>query len=280
MLLAIFNICLIFGAYQIFPVYTTITPKILMSTNTIELELLGKQATLTIHRYDIFHPYQHYVRFEGNCEIDGLNINVTTDTFRLDKIISEYANTQSIIPDEYKYWWDGILFVQAPGPPERWIKYDHPDNYDTYYPGIINEGYVLEGNSRLHLHIPQHVLETAKEGGTLTSVISACVAVVAAALAIPEPIISKVTAGVIALIAAILTAVGIVIYWFISDVIQTELGDGWSWLWDFGSWWLFKWWRQSFGRWRGWGWLFVVANSGSVSPKVPRGPGAPVCYFL
>ena len=51
--------------------------------------------------------------------------------------------------------------------------------------------------------------------------------------------------------------------YFIEDVIQTDLGDGWSWLWGFGSGFGLKWWWQSFGSWRDWGWLFVTLETGN-----------------
>jgi len=54
--------------------------------------------------------------------------------------------------------------------------------------------------------------------------------------------ISKIVAGVAALVIVILEAIETGIIWFLNNVVQTELGDGWTWLWGFGSSWIFKWW--------------------------------------
>jgi len=273
-LLVLFSVLLIFIAYEVVPIYAIIIPKTVVSTTVTAREILGEKARVTVHRCDTFQFYHHFVSFNATCEIDGIPImNVTTDKYPLYKI--ERSIETCSIPEEWKERWDNILFVLSPGPPETYIKYNHPDNYDTYHQGEINVDYELQGDERIHCHIAQHRIEEDKAGVELGQIIAGLMGVLMGLLLIPEGVLSKVAAGVIALIIGILEVLGEGIKWFLNNVVQTELGDGWSWMWGFGSWWIFKWWTQSFGAWRDWGWFFVVLNTYDVTDYIPKVGGIP-----
>jgi len=188
---------------------------------------------------------------------------IITELYPVSKLIAGLEGLTSTDPMP-KYTWDGVKFVQAPGNSTKWVKYDHPDNYDTYHPGETNSEYSLPGITRTIEHIPQSTIENAKVNNDIATVISALVGVALAALVIPEPT-TKIVAGAAALIAAILTAANLIVRFWLNDVVQTELGDGWSYVWGEGSWWLFHWFWMSVGAWRDWGWCYVFLDNGSTS---------------
>ena len=257
--IGVLSVLLMLSAHVIFPVYSTTTPTTIITTKTINLEIYGENVTVTVKRYDTYQYNQWFVSFYASCEINGSEVAyLRTSRYPITKVFYNTASKYTSVMDEGlpKYWWDGILFVQAPGSDEIYIEYDHPDNYETYYPNKINTNYELQGDSKIHSHIAKYVLEEDKEKGSLITIAGVLMGVVAALLGIPE-LVSKIIAAFIGLIAAILTAMGQLITWFIEDIVQTELGDGWSWIWGVGHWWIFHWWWQSFGKWRDWGWFFV-----------------------
>jgi hypothetical protein len=61
--------------------------------------------------------------------------------------------------------------------------------------------------------------------------------------------------------------------WFLTDKLETELGDGWIYLWGLGSFSIFHWWTMSFGALYDWGWFFISpfinpGDSGSYGGEV------------
>ncbi len=97
--------------------------------------------------------------------------------------------------------------------------------------------------------------ERAKNGTTANTVGG----IIAFLLSIP--LVGKIVLAILALIATV-WGVG---RWFVQNVIQTELGDGWAWTWGFGKWVLFGrplafWWWMSFGSLRDWGFFIFVWN--------------------
>jgi len=263
-LLGLFSVLLVFFGYEVAPIHAIITPTTIVSAKVTTFEILGEEATVKVYRYDTVWWCQHFVSFDASCEIDGIRfMNVSTEKYPLYKIKSSLSSASICsIPGEWKYLWDtNITFVKSPGPSQIYIKYDHPDNYDTYHQGEVNVNYQLQGNEKIHYHIAQYKLEEGKQTGSLFEIAAALIAIVAAALAFPEPVVSKVVAAFVGLLATILAAVGVMITYFIETKLQTELGDGWAWLWGFGNWWIFRWWWQSFGAWRDWPWFFVVLST-------------------
>lgn len=243
---------------------TTVVPAYAQA-QTIEVEtatvtMVHEGIPITAKRHDIFRGRQHLIQIVAEVEVDGQKISIKSEPYSFDKLYSTTSyTTQSSFS---KFRWDGILFVRAPGSSTQWIKYDHPDNFETYYPNQINKGYTLNGYSKQHNHIAQYALEEAKANTSFARIAGMLAAIIAALLALPE-LISKIVAGIIGLIGAILVLVGFVLYWFINDIIQTERGDGWIWTWGYTQYW-FLWWRigiswwMSFGAWRDWGFFVYV----------------------
>jgi len=153
-LLGLFSILIIFIAYEVFPTYSTVTPKTVISTTVTTTEISGENAIITVHRYDTFQYYQHLVSFSASCKINGIQVlKAITDEYPLDKLKNPLSSASSgeicSIPEEWKYLWDAISFVKAPGPPEIYVKYDHPNNLPPpdgeYRPGEVNIDYELQG---------------------------------------------------------------------------------------------------------------------------------------
>lgn len=161
--------------------------------------------------------------------------------------------------------WDGITFITTASAPLH-VEYNHPDN-GPYTPSTYNippdesSPTILKGNSKYHHHIPVWMINDIKNGGTLTSLAASVGSLLALLLGIPEKI-SKIVALFVAIVAGVLAILGLLIRAFIESVIQTELNDGWTWVWGMGRWWIFFWWWQSFGRWRDWGWFFMTIRLG------------------
>jgi len=256
------------------PTYTTLST-IAMENGTeilnvtkIDLSLSIYEATLT--QYHLMIDGGEYVQFEvcsktmipvGERRIKYYpSCKLITEPYPISKLVEGLEILASSDPMP-KYEWDGITFVQAHGNSTHWVKYDHPDNYDTYHPLEINVDYQLKGTSTTMWHIAQYHIEDAKEANDLGLVISSLVAIIGGLLALPE-LGSKFVAGVVSLIVAILVGINRVVSYFLNDILQTELGDGWSYLWGFGNWWLFHWFWMSFGAWRDWGWFYIFICAG------------------
>lgn len=160
--------------------------------------------------------------------------------------------------------WDGITFITTASSP-LYVRYNHPDNgpYSppTYeiYPNEVSST-ILKGDSKYHCHIPVQVLDEAVNRGTLMALIGGIIDFILALLLLPEPIISKTLAVILAIIAGVLSICGLTVALFIGEVLRTEMNDGWTWLWGIGKWGPFHWWWQSFGKWRDWGWFFLVID--------------------
>ena len=243
---------------------TTVIPTYAQA-QTVEVETatittVYEGVPVTAKRYDVLRGRQHLIRIEAEIEVDGHKITIKSEPYSVNKLYNtRYYSSSRWLPT---YYWDGIKFVKAPGSSTIWVKYSHPDNYNTYYLGQVNKEYYLSGNSKTHNHIPQWILEQAKANTSFARIAGILAGVIAALLAIPE-LVSKIVAGIIGLIGALLALVGFVLYWFLNDIIQTERGDGWIWTWGYTEYW-FLWWRvgvswwMSFGAWRDWGFFVII----------------------
>jgi len=271
-LLATLLIAMILMSSVVFPVYATVSAMNISTTietfRTFEIEGFVVHAK----RIDIFKLGQHLIQLEAKVTIDGRVITIKSDPYPFYKLLPQINQryriqeqnlaacaTQTSLP---KYYWDNILFVKAPGSSYYWVKYDHPDNVETYYPMQINKAYTLNGASRQHEHIPRYILEDAKYRSTFVSIAGLLGPIIAGLLLVPE-LVSKVVAGIIALVGAILALIGYIIRWFIENILQTELYDGWIYTWGYGrlvfwGWTLLAWWYMSFGAWRDWGFFVLI----------------------
>jgi hypothetical protein len=272
-LLGFLLIFIVFCACEVAPGYSTMsTPKTVVTKTTTTLEILEEVVTIHMLRYDTYIGESHYISFRGSATVGTTVMSVIMPSvpyYLLESFLSSNSSEICSIPEEQKELWDGILTVM-PGP--VYVKYPHPDNYDTYHPGETDINYSLNGTTRIHSHIAQSILETGKLLGELTEIVGGILVVVAALGFLPEPLISKVHAAYLGLLAGILMLAGLSVAVFIEYIVQSELGDGWTWLWGFCSSCGLRWWYQSFGRLRDVGWLFVLFDSnGSPFPLLVRG---------
>jgi len=257
-IVAILSAMLVFTAYIITPTYSEVVGTTTVSEQVTTQSIGGYNLTTVARRKDTVVFNQDIVQinvsvYEGlaNGTLEYLG-NCSTDPYPYEKIfpsqLESKLHTESI-PTEI---WDGITFLVAPGGPgkEEYVKYNHPDNLHIYRPNQTNINYDFMGTSKLHQHIAEYEIEDGKKAASFEAVVGGVMAAILVLLSIPEPFISKVIAMVLAAVAAVLTILGLTEYFYLNDILQTELGDGWSWAYDFGSFFCFYWWRQSFGSWR------------------------------
>ncbi|MGB9778781.1 MAG: hypothetical protein ACPLW8_05195 [Candidatus Bathyarchaeales archaeon] len=243
-------------AYIIFPAYATANPITVEASETLILY----NIPVHVKRYDIYQFDLHLVKFEINFRVGNSIIFIKSDPYPAYKLTEASPLSTDPMP---KYRWDEILFVKAPGNSTHWVKYDHPDNYDTYYRGEVNRDYYLSGNSKYHHHIAKWRVEKAISDLDFWTLIGTTANTIGGAIAflLAIPLVGKIVLIILALIASV-WGVG---RWFIQNVIQTELGDGWAWTWGHGKWELFGrvlafWWWMSFGLARDLGFFIFVWN--------------------
>jgi hypothetical protein len=227
-----------------------------------------------------------YVQFECECPIGNCtaikvgNISypvfmITTPLYPLDRngtggLLDTTSETKTENQSDplTKYIWKGITFVKNPGNSTLWVKYDHPDDYETY-PYQPNKDCVIDGNGSTAIGIAKYHIEEAKKDNDLGSVIGALIGIVATLITVPEPIVSKLTAALLAIVLACLVATNLIISDFLNDILQTEEGNGWAFIFDFGHFdfycWQFLWFRLSVGAWRDWSWLLVWLDQDNLA---------------
>jgi|GEM_PF-6774149 len=281
---AIVLIFLLMGQMS-FQVYAETVPTIEIETEmrlndtwsgNVNGRLLQIRMNYTIKRIDTLslsgRPQFTEIRARGWVEVNGERIlfQFYTTKYPTDKIYGVFrkkislASSNTLSNPVYEIW-DGIKFITTASTPLH-VEYNHPDN-GPYNPPTYNippneaSPTTLKGVGKYHHHIPVWMINDIKKSGTLTSLAGAIGSLLALLLGIPE-FISKIIALFVATVAGILAVLGIAIRAFAESVLQTELNDGWTWVWGVGSWWIFFWWWQSFGRWRDWGWFFMTIKLG------------------
>lgn len=223
---------------------------------------------IKVARKDVYKGGVHYVKVNATCRAGQYYVKIeTTEYYAIALDATGNLISPAAIPSEYKYWWDDILFVKSPGPSNLWIKYDHPDVYDTYNIGV-NEWKSLKGDQKIHTHIPQYVIETAKANNNLSALVSAITHFILAVLAIPK--VGLIAAVIGAVIITALVVINRAIDYFLNVILQDERGGGWMWIWGTGGWWIFRWFYISFGAWRDWGWFVSVIGGGGGGPCLMR----------
>lgn len=281
---------LLFGQMT-FQVYATITPTTVSTTmhfnddwNGRVGKLLQIQTNFTMQRTDTLQYGTLFTRLNasGWISVNGKKIGFrfwTTKypTAKIYGVLDKKVETTSSSP--VRYGWDGITFISVDSRPLH-VEYDHPDNgpyespsYDV--PPNEADPTTLQGYGRYHHHIPVWRIEDMIAGGTLMSLAGAIAALIGVLLAIPE-LISDIIALFLSVVAGVLAVLGLVVRVFTESVLRTELGDGWTWIWGLGSWWIFFWWIQSFGRWRDWPWLFAIIGGGGG--RIEMGKMVPALY--
>ena len=277
-ILAILLAAIMLIAQIVLPVYATSVPAAKMETSR-KFDFNGIEVWAK--RTDTFQYNQWFIQLEAEAIVNGTKISLRSEkyplaklyqiltptrakkpTTLLEKVSTGTVNSLYTIQSLGKYWWDNIEFVRAPGDAYTWVKYDHPNNYDRYYPLQVNRDYALRGTSKVHYHVSYAALEDAKYKSSFASIAGLLGPIIAALLLIPE-IVSKFVAAIIALVGAICSLVGYLLKWFIENIIQTELKDGWVWTWGWGKatflWWTIAvWFWISFGAWRNWGFFVFL----------------------
>jgi hypothetical protein len=205
----------------------------------------SSQISVTEYEYDV--EGEPYIQLEASFKSINVPHHVPevsgdsgqAQTYPVYKIVTEPYPVSKLLQglndssvsasssDMPKYYWDGLKFVKYPGNATCYVRYDHPDNYDTYEPLENNIDYTLQGTSRTVGHIAKYHIEDAKAANDVGAILGALIGIVAALLACPEPIVSKTTAAIIAIIVAACTLIHEIVNWFLNDIVQTELGDGW-----------------------------------------------------
>ena len=251
-------VLLILSSQLLFPVVanSTIT-ETSVTEMVVTIEPYGT-FNVTIVKTDIYKGGVPYVAFNVSCRVGRYFVRLEAPPYPAFTPLESYE--LAAIPSDYKYQWDGITFVKAPGPPDLWIKYNHPDVYDTYNIGV-NENKNLQGNSKIHSHIARYLIENAKSTNDLGTLLIAATQFIVALLAAPG--VGWISAAIAAVIVAALFLVNRTISYFLNDILQDERGGGWMWTWGFGSWLIFKWFYVSFGAWRDWSWfVFIILHGG------------------
>ncbi len=166
----------------------------------------------------IFAPYGNYTVLKENA------IELTTAQVHLSARLSEYL-------------WDSVYFIKKGeydygNPPVIYVKYDHPNNYERYYPWRWHKDYVLPDenyppNSNNIPGIPKwwHMHESVETMDDLCLVVSAGGSMCTSLLGI---LISAVPIA-IAVVIVVIVCTTLSLY-FIHHVWKAENGDGWSWL--------------------------------------------------
>jgi len=253
---AILMIALILSTNLGVPVVATIP---MIETSTTELAVSVEEYgvfNVTVVKTDVYKAGIHYIAFNASCKIGRTVVKLEAPLYPISSLVTASLITTSSIPTEYKYTWDGIEFVKAPGPPDLYIKYDHPNYYDKYNIGV-NEDKSLQGNSKIHIHLAKYHIEDAKKNNDLYAVLSALVNFIFALIAYPH--VGWISAAIAAVITAALYLINRTIFYFLNDILQDERGGGWCWIWGFGGWFVFRWFWISFGALRDWGWCVFFA---------------------
>ena len=237
----------------------------IVETSITELPVKVKgygMFNVTVVKIDIYKAGIHYIAFNASCKIGSSVVRLEAPPYPISVLYttSPLVAIAYSIPPDYKYNWDGIVFVKNPGPPEVYVKYDHPDYYETYNIEV-NDDKTLQGYSKFHTHIAKYHIEDAKQNNDLYALLASVIQFILALLAVPA--VGWIAAAIAAVIVAALVIVNRAIYYFLNDILQDERGGGWMWTWGFSGWFIFRWFWISFGAWRDWGWfVFFLTHGG------------------
>jgi hypothetical protein len=230
------------------------------------LSIDGKEVNVTLTRFDIISNGTKFMKIRAICTLESytfiletpnilLEQNETTQTSNEALSVKTLASIQPLSNDNpVRYDWNGIKFISTHSRP-LYVKYDHPDN-GPYNPPTydipVDEAEPTQFKTQsgtLIRHIPKHSIDKLEQNFAfeLAAVLTPLLAYL---FGLPELVGSKVAGIIVAIIIAILTALGWAYNVWVNDVVRTEMGDGWLYMWGAGSWWVFSWCWSSFGAWR------------------------------
>lgn len=126
------------------------------------------------------------------------------------------------------YYWYNFKFIRTPGSPQQVVKYDHADNYYTYYKEQWNADwnmykYHSSGWGKQVFHLSQYTMSISIGQASLFYMAAALSAGIAGLFALVFPV-----ALIIAAIAGLLAGIGIAISWFLTAIVLSEQNDGWQ----------------------------------------------------
>lgn len=255
------------------------TAKIEKTTTIQSLNALGVEAEISVTRFDITINGTDFVKAKISCRPadEPYPIIMETPTMQiseLDKTAPESAEILTV-QNPVRYNWNGITFISTKSTP-LYVAHDHPDTgpYDSpTYDIPVDEvsSTVLVANSGTRcIHLPKHIVDDMKESGTIAFALSAAITPILVWLfGLPELVGTKLAALILGLVDVIILCFGLAFTWWVDNVVRTEMGDGWSYMWGFGSWWIFNWCWISFGAWRDAGW-FILSPFPSADPVGPK----------
>lgn len=227
-------------------------------TNTLTKTVTIEGKTLQVNGMAIVADYHNGTKqVQLSIDIQGqLSKNVQRIRVNLTKTVSDTftsnnAKTQTQITSEpyegplKKQLIDGVLFVLAPGNYSIYVKYNHPDNYETYYPMEWNRHYDIQGVQMIDTHlskievtdwINQQISDEQLWNNIITgtAVMAGLFGAFAAFFENPILGIMAIISAIASLFSWLLQVLGITnkSQWII-DTVQAEQGDGWSWEWGF-----------------------------------------------
>lgn len=220
-------------------------------------------------KYKVKFTIEYKVWSNGTAILDG-NASATVGLgklcVRMKRVISLSSMKSSTVETSglmRKNIW-GLLFVLSPGNETYYVRYDHPDNYDTYHPLQWNKPWQRWGNPPYqhynHVHLSVQQVENLKDeeeskaeimGYIYAGIIGASTAVVSwAAAKFFFPLLAA-ALGLSGTGAGVLIAIGLLalagifalinqyaqeqcgsLAEWVTDVVELVPGDGFMWWWD------------------------------------------------
>jgi hypothetical protein len=172
-------------------------------------------------------------------------IQMNEEKSRDTKILADYYG-------EFQYYlWNNMKMIQYPGSLQQGIAYEHPDNYYyyLYYPQLWNlPWYRHVGYGYMMHHISQTQINEALATSSFTAIASTIAVGISKILLIYYGISIVAAALSIKIVIALLALLAIyaaLFAWWVSYVLTTEQGDGWSYTY-WNGWFL----QASYGGWK------------------------------
>jgi hypothetical protein len=159
-------------------------------------------------------------------------------------IIEQTDDTEYKLADEDwgtfdTYDWRGRNHIIYPGSDIQAIDFDHMDNYYEYHAEQWNldwEDYEPNWKTTTY-HYGKYQIDQAKITGDIIPLLGPLGVILGSGLG-----------PIAALVFAILALLIISVYLFTVWIVESEMGDGWAYAWDYGGGYI------SFGYWRDWWW--------------------------
>jgi hypothetical protein len=257
-------------------VFGDLPGKLIKNVTIIEKIVVGgEKLEVSIQNLTVIEKgrEENYIRGKIISSDENGFVMAFIPTLCLSDLKESVSTSDQLQENPIRYSWKGITFISTQSTP-LFVKYDHPDNgpysnptYDI--PPDEKSGQIISGSNAKAVHIPVHEVNDLKSRADICfDLASALVPVILWLLKVPEAVATKISAGITAGLMLLIKLVGITVVTFIEKVIATEMGDGWWYMYDFGSFWIFKWCTYSIGAWRDRGIPFFYFGSDIDPPKI------------